>query len=140
VAELYSFLKAWRILGTAEGDSVNFETWGCLRPKLLFIFTGYTNSVFSVGRPKLLKMPPMLRITARCMSVAHCGLAGSPDPAVAVVEARLALKNTGPAWSALARAVQFVFSYFPRTSGKQTMHHFKDASTKQLGCIKLFLP
>lgn len=58
---------------------------------------------------------------------------GLPDPAV-VVGTRL-----GPAWALLTSAVQFILSYFPRTSGKQTMHHPKDASMKQLGCVKLFL-
>ena len=138
MAELYSFLKAQCMLGAADGVSVNFETWGCLQPKWLFIFSGYTNSVFSVGAPKLLKVPPVSRGTTRCASVAHRGLGGSPVPAVVVVEVRLVLKSTGPAWSALTRAVQFILSYFPGTSGKQTMHHFKDASMKQLGCIKLF--
>lgn len=136
MAELYN-LKARCILGAAEEDLVNYETWGCLQPKLLFIFTGYTNSVFFVGPPKLVKMPPVSRITARYMSVAHHGLGGLPDPAVVAGEVRL--KSAGPAWSALTRAVQFILSYFPGTPGKQTIHHFKDVSMKQLGCIKLFL-
>lgn len=47
--------------------------------------------------------------------------------------------NETGAWAVLTRAVQFILSYFPRTSGKQTMHHPKDGSMKQLGCVKLFL-
>lgn len=142
-----SYTASWRLAvywGLQREIQLTFETWGWLQPKLLFFFflfffTGYTNSVFSLGVPKLLKVPPMLRDMTRCTSIVHHGLGGSPVPVVVAVEARLVLKSVGPAWSALTRAVQFILSYFPGTSGKQTMHCFKYASMKQLGCIELFL-
>lgn len=84
-------------------------------------------------------MPPMSKITEMCTSIAHCGLEGLPDPAVAAMEARLVLKSTRAACVCLTRVVQFILSCFPGTSGKQSMHHLKDASMKQLGCVKLFM-
>lgn len=104
-----------------------------MQPKLLLIFTGYISSVCPAGPPQHPEVPPMLRGAGRHLSECPVGSIS------AVAEVRLAPRSTGPACSALTTAVQFILSYFLRTSGKQTMHHFKDAFMKQLGCIKLFL-
>lgn len=139
MAELYGFLKARHILGAAEGESANFETWGCLQPKLLFIFTGYTNSVFSVGPLRLVKNAPRVEDRRSVYECSVLGARGLARPCGTAIEARLVPKSARSAWFVLTRAVQFILSYFPGTCGKQTMHHLKDASVKQLGCIKLFL-
>lgn len=123
-----SYTASWRLgvyWGLQREIQLTSETWGWLQPKLLLPPPppqGYTNSVFSLGLPKLLKVPPMLRGMRRCTSIVHHGLGRSPVPVVVVMEVRLILKSVGPAWSALTRAVQFILSYFPGTSGKQTMY------------------
>lgn len=126
---------SWRLsvcCGVLREIEAFLQAWGCLKPKLLLIFTG---SINFVGPPEHPKVPPMPRGAGGHWS--ECPVGSGAVPAVA--EGRLAPRSTAPACSALTTALQFILSYFPRTSGKQTMHHFKDAFMKQLGCIKLFL-
>lgn len=131
-AEISIFLEAQCILGGAKGDSGLPSGLGLPAAKIALDFHRLHKFYVFCGSPSV---PPMPRGAGRIW-VSAPGLRGS---VTAMAGVRLALRSTGPACSALTTAVQFILSYFPRTSGKQTMHHFKDAFMKQLGCIKLFL-
>lgn len=125
MAELHSFLEAV-FTGGCRRCSFSFGTWGCLQPKCFFLFPSFY---------KLHKFSVLCRSSQAALSAPEPRL----PPAGWFGGSEAGAARQGAACLVLARAGQFILSYFPGTLGKKTMHHPKDASMKQLGCVTWFL-